>query len=225
MIDNSDIKRAFTIHAYVYQLVPWLENAITRNAVRANEVALLSSDSGLCLNWFKSQYQNLPTVNRPTNNSDELTDYANMLSGMLFDAFEVEQSPGNRYVPHRLRTFHEPSKTARNPHLHPKKLTKKDKARAKKLKLSYLEQLGKENDLVIPQETSILETPSTNKALAIATYAACLVKRMKGHKEGPAVLVLYREFAWHDKGGPIKNFKLKHPRVAKAMKALKQALQ
>ena len=224
MFDKQVLKRTLNVHLYVYKLVPWLENAIYRNAVSPNDIALLSTDNALCLDWFKSQYHSLPTENRPGTSLDELTDYACMLSGMLFDAFELETNPGVRYVPHRLRSFHKPSKTARNSHLHPKKLTKKDRFKAIKLKVSYLEKLCNEHGIVLPDSALNLPIPRTNDALAIATYAGCLVRRMHGHKEGPAVLALWREFAWN-KGGPIKNYKLKVSSILKAENLLVVALK
>ncbi len=96
------------------------------------------------------------------------------------------------------------------PYLKTKKITGKHKKRAQKLKVDYLTKLFLHHDLPInTQQVSVLVSDSeTTKELALLAYTDELLKRIEGHKEGPALLALWREFAWDDSGSPIKAFKL-----------------
>ncbi len=94
-------------------------------------------------------------------------------------------------------------------HLKPKKLTKKDKSRAKKLKLDALRQLCLDEGIEHVEESlvSLSENKDTSESVSIISYSYELVRRSKGIIEGPAALVLWRDFAWNVSGSPKKKFK------------------
>jgi hypothetical protein len=145
-----------------------------------------------------------------------------MFSSYLLASFDIEEQPGKRYIPHNMRNSHTPSSFVANPHLRPKKQTREDKARAQKLKLSYIMQLSLDcgNPINDERAKAIVENSELKEAVAMATYGEQLIFRMKGHVEGSAILALWREFAWDASGSPKKNFKLDANHILRCEEAI-----
>jgi len=94
--------------------------------------------------------------------------------------------------------------------LKPKHLTKNDKCRAAKLRLLRIEVLAREENLAVPQTTvaDLANDMKLIKDASLSAYGASLIQRLQGISPGPAILALWRSFAWDSLGAPIHNFKL-----------------
>jgi hypothetical protein len=55
---------------------------------------------------------------------------------------------------------------------------------------------------------------------SFSAYGAALLDRLKGISDGPAVLALWRDFAWNQNGSSNRDFKLKTKLITDAEKAL-----
>ncbi len=97
-----------------------------------------------------------------------------------------------------------------DPYFRPKNVTREAKHRAHKLKLQYLTQLAQnaEHPLDHAGAQALTEDTELREAVAMATYGHHLIRRIHGHSEGAALLVLWREFAWEESGSPKKAFRL-----------------
>jgi len=65
---------------------------------------------------------------------------------------------------------------------------------------------------------------ATSEDVALATYGSQLLARVEGRSSGPAVLALWREFAWNKSGSPKKHFKLEAEAIMDAETRLKKKL-
>jgi len=57
--------------------------------------------------------------------------------------------------------------------------------------------------------TNIAEGGGTRREASLSTYAANLLDRLNGFSAEPAILALWRDFAWDPQRAPLRNFKLK----------------
>ena len=91
-----------------------------------------------------------------------------------------------------------------------KKLSRRDKERAKRLKIAILQQVAREHNTHLNQEQALklIDSPDTTLEVSLVAYGQQLVARTYGRSEGPAVLALWREIAWDKSGAPKKNFQL-----------------
>jgi hypothetical protein len=107
-------------------------------------------------------------------------------------------------------------------HLKPKSISDADKKRAVKLRVRRMEALAQE-DAMPSFEMRIrecLKDESVRIDASLASYGMALLDRLKGISHGPAVLALWRDFAWTPAGSPIHNFKLTSRRILEAEKSL-----
>ena len=174
--------------------------------------------SEVAAEWIDKHFYNLPDDARPEQyGKEEIEAYANMLSTYMLTSFEIDEQPGKLlesgcgcYCPMC-------SYLVAVSHLRTKKLRTQDKKRAKKLKIDYLKKLAIhcDKDLDDAQARKIADDPNLRETLAMATYGDQLIRRVQGHVEGPALLALWRDFAWDIKGSPKRNFELKASHILK----------
>lgn len=70
-----------------------------------------------------------------------------------------------------------------------------------------------------------LEDATIRQQASLSAYGAALLERLKGISSGPAVLALWRDFAWNQNGSPNRAFKLKTNHITDAEKNLVNMLQ
>lgn len=89
-------------------------------------------------------------------------------------------------------------------------LTRHDKADARTLIAAWLRDRAVE--LAAPLDdtavTRLVDDPALREPLALVTWARELFRRMAGHSAGPAVLALWRMFAWLPTGSPRPGFQV-----------------
>ena len=96
------------------------------------------------------------------------------------------------------------------PHLKTKTLSIADKKRAVKMQVHALVQLGLDIGAQSAESRSeaIVADNATGEATALFAYGHDLIRRLDGTANGPAVLVLWRRFAWTSLGSPKTKFRL-----------------
>lgn len=218
MIDKEELTRAVRLQQSTYRLLRWLESHIAEGRVSAKRAHEHTETPIAAADWISKLTPTLPADCRPgSDDPEELTAFANMFSSYLIDSYDFDDDSGLW-----------PGKTPHRPwsggdclcpvcfrldsirHLRPKQLTRHDKKRARKLKAQYLRQLALDagESLSDKKANSIIDDPDLFEDVAMATYGEQLILRAAGHAEGPAVLALWREFAWTRTGAPKKGFKL-----------------
>lgn len=166
--------------------------------------------------WIKEHYSSLPVSCRPT--TDQVTPFAKFFATYLTTSFDLVEEPGRQlksscgcFCP--ICTY-----LTAAPHLKTKKVTRRDKERARKIKLNALEQLSREHNARIDQERAekLLDSPETS----LLAYGQQLIERTHGRSYGPAVLALWREIAWEKTGAPKKDFQLEPEAILRAEQLL-----
>ncbi len=110
--------------------------------------------------------------------------------------------------------------------LKPKKVTAGDKAHAQRLKVHALTELAASADCVLSRDAAIelLAHPEVSERAALVAYARELLLRLAGDPGDPAILALWREFAWTKTGAPIKGFRLDGQEILESQDALRTVL-
>lgn len=78
------------------------------------------------------------------------------------------------------------------------------------MKVATIESVLTENRTTLTDEgiEDIIDNRDLRESVSLLTYAHDLITRTKGLAVGPAVLVLWRGFAWTRQGSPKKGFEL-----------------
>ena len=95
-------------------------------------------------------------------------------------------------------------------HLKTRKLTSRDKRRARRLKEDTLRQLALDDgrNMTEREGSALCDDEALREDIALLTYGHELMRRAQGANEGPPVLALWREFAWTRTGAPKQDFRL-----------------
>lgn len=220
MIWNETIENVISLHQKAYNLLLWVQGAMDSGWISPKSAHQNMSALQVTKDWLLKHYLNLPNAVRPDkDDQDEIDAFCNLFSAFLITSFDIDEQPGQRLYSEAAHCFCPMcSYMIQVSHLKPKKLTKKDKVRAKKLKLDALRQLCLDVDLEWQEDfiEFLAEDKDTCEETAIIAYSYELVRRAKGVVEGPAVLALWREFAWNKSGGPKKKFNFGIKTVLKA---------
>jgi hypothetical protein len=209
MIAQTEIEYALSIQERSFKLLQWLSKAVREGfvpIVLAHDVAGAGDAARF---WLQHHLGSLPGACRPTE--EELDAFAKFFGTYLETSFELDAKSTTR-VTSACGCYCPLCRRLSNPqNLRPKSLTPQDKKRAAKLRLRRLEEiaLGSGVGFDEDQARSILEIESHRLDASMSAYASALLERLRGFSDGPAVLGLWRDFAWKRDGAPIRNFKLR----------------
>ena len=225
MLAESDIEFALSIQNRCFKLLQWLGNAIREGfipLIKAHDV----TDAGRAARvWVETHFYNLPEDCRPF--SDDMEPFANFFGTYLETSFDIVAEPKARYISSCGCFCSFCSHLAQAQHLKPKTLTLEDKERAARLRVRRMEMIAREEGM--PSfELRIRESlrdESLRLQASLSAYGAALLNRLKGVSDGPAVLALWRDFAWNRNGSPIRSFKLQTKLIIGAEQKLFRVLQ
>ena len=225
MLDREELLQAVDLHQRSYNLLLWLSTAISRGFVQFDRAHDYMDEAEAAADWIEGHFLNLPPNCRPEQH-EQLKPFAQFFSTYLITSFDLVKQPGQQLATDcgcycSICTY---LMTA--PHLKTKKLFRRDRERAKKLKIMAVQQLSREHDAYLDQEQAEKLVASETNATDVATvaYGQQLVERARGRSEGPAVLVLWREIAWKKTGSPKKDFKLEVEDILRAEQSLAKAI-
>lgn len=223
MISSNELQNALEIQNRCFKLLQWLARAVREGFVSVSKAHDFADASHAVKAWVSSHFYNLPLDCRPE--PEQMDSFANFFGTYLETSFDLVQNPANRYISAcgcSCCLY-----LAAPQHLKPKSLTKVDKERATKLRLRRLEMLAREEGLSFDgaRLQEALRDEKLQIAASLSAYGAALLDRLKGISEGPAVLALWRHFAWNCNGNPIRNFKLQASNILQAEQSLLSALR
>ena len=211
MFDCKELREAVNIQQRTYRLLQWISMAMHKGFVTFQTGHEYASASDVAAEWIGEHFYNLPANARPEcYDKNKIQAYANVFSTYLLTSFDIIEKPGWRLVSGCGCYCPMCAHLVAASHLRRKKLKPEDKYRARKLKAQYLESLALDCDTSISTDriSQLLEDGNLKEKIALATYGAQLLLRVKGHVEGPALLALWREFAYNEHGSPKQNFQL-----------------
>lgn len=225
MLTKTDIEFALSIQSRCFKLLQWLGNAIREGFVPVMKAHDVTDAGHAARAWVETHFYNLPNECRPL--SDEMVPFANFFGTYLETSFDIIANPKDRYVSDCGCFCPCCVRLARAQHLKPKSLAREDKERASKLRVRRMEMLARDEGL--PSfELRIKESlndESLRLQASLSAYGDALLDRLKGISDGPAVLALWRDFAWTPAGAPNRRFKLQARQILEAEQKLLGVLQ
>jgi hypothetical protein len=219
MLNSKEVSRAVEMQRHSYHLLQWMAKAVGEGFIQFQTAHNYSSLPEAAQEWVLRHYLNIPANARAAR--EDVPDFCRFFSTYLETSFELIEDPGQHmYSPHAHCFCPMCSWLVKAPHLKTKKLVPADKKRARKMMAGAVRHIAAEKrvDLTDGQADAIVE--ELREDCALLAYAYELLKRMKGISSGPAVLALWREFAWLKTGSPKHGYKL----TAKAILASEQRL-
>lgn len=209
MFDRSQLARAVDLRQRSYELLLWLSSAVDRDFVRFETAHRYASVAEAAHAWLRRHYDDIPDRAKPAQG--DLVDFSRLFATYLACSFDLVRDPGKRlYSPDAHCFCPCCSWLVDIPRLQPKKLTRADKRRARRLERDYLVAVAAERDRALPDEAAdaLVDDPALREPIALCAYGVQLLRRLEGHSAGPAVLALWRSFAWLPAGSPKKGYAL-----------------
>lgn len=224
MLNREEVEQAVDLQRKSYNLLRWLSGAMTKGIIRFDRAHDYLDEAQAAKDWIEGHYLNLPPDCRPER--DELEPFAQFFSTYLFNSFDLVQNPAKQtvsgcgcYCPICVYLVDAP-------HLRVKKVHRRDKVRARKIKIYALQQLALERDTHLEPEQAeeLIDSPDTALEASLIAYGQQLVARTRGFAVGPSVLALWREIAWEKTGAPKKDFQLEAEQILSAEESLAKRL-
>lgn len=209
MLNPSDMRRLVDLQERSYYLLKWVAQAISEGFISFTTAHQYATFPEAAEPWILRHYLNIPEDARPAR--DELPVFCAFFSTYLTNSFDLRPNPGMQlYSPgaHCFCPFC--SWLVQSPHLKAKKLTRVDKHHATTMRINAMLNLAAEHGLNARED--LIETQLTDRELfvdaSLLAYGYDLLQRKKGIANGPAVLALWRGFAWNESGSPRQHFRL-----------------
>lgn len=209
MLDPKQIRRAVEMQHRSYLLLKWMASAVRDGFINFETAHAYSTLPEAAESWILGHYFNIPSNARPAQ--EGLGAFSEFFSTYLTNSFDLIANPGKQlYSPHDHCFCPMCSWLADAPNLKAKKVTSADKRRAEKMRIGTLLQVALENQITITESeiTEVLEGNEHVERASLVAYGYDLLQRMKGIANGPAVLSLWRGFAWTKAGSPKSGFRL-----------------
>ena len=136
MLDREELIQAVDVQRRSYNLLLWLRTAISKGIIRIDRAHDYMDEAEAAQDWIEGHYLNLPPNCRPER--DQLKPFSRFFATYLTTSFELVDEPAQRseskcgcrcpicaYMtgPHHLKT---------------KKVFRRDKERARKIKITAL---------------------------------------------------------------------------------------
>ena len=221
MFNQPEMRRLVDMQHRSYLLLKWMAKAVSDgfvNFVTAHDYSSLPEAAG---GWILEHYLNIPDNARPPR--ENLSAFCAFFSTYLTNSFDLISNPGKQlYSPDAHCFCPICSWLVDAPNLKTKKLTPTDKRRAQKMRISALMNLAAHHGLNVRKDEieESLNDRQVFEDASLVAYGCDLLQREKGIANGPAVLALWRGFAWNESGSPKHGFRLKAELIADAEKRL-----
>ena len=222
MLDPNKLRHAVDLQQRSYRLLRWTAKAVESNFLQfdaAHEYFDAMSEAAEA--WLLRHYRNIPPDVRPAR--EDIKCFSAFFSTYLENSFDLVANPGvHRRSPHGNCLCSWCSWQANAPNLKTKKVTSSDKRHARNLKIAAVQAIAAGHDTALSDEdaAAIVDDPAMRETVALVAYGHDLLRRMQGIAEGPAVLALWRGFAWTETGSPKKGFRLEAEAILDAEKEL-----
>ena len=224
-IDPKQLELAVEMQAKSYALLKWVGQAVSSGLLSFRTAHEYSSLPIAAKDWIEKHYLNIPSEARVGLN--DLPVFANFFSTYLENSFDLIANPGRvKYSPDAHCFCPMCSWMVDAPHLKTKSLTTADKKRAMRMQINALIQLGIDTGSTVDERRAeeIASHPDTCEVSALHAYGHDLIQRLDAIANGPAVLALWRRFAWSSSGSPKPKFRLKSKMIQDAELRLRNLL-
>lgn len=226
MLNRSEMLRLVDMQHCSYLLLKWMAKAVSEGFVSFETAHDYSTLPEAAKEWILAHYWNIPEDARPPRN--DLPSFCAFFSTYLTNSFDIVGDPGKQlYSPDAHCFCPMCSWLVDAPNLKTKKLTSADKRRAQKMRANALLNLAAEHRLNLREQTiaELLDERHTFEDASLLAYGYDLLQREKGIANGPAILALWRGFAWNESGSPRQGFRLHATTIVDAESRLVTLLQ
>ncbi|MDJ0807367.1 MAG: hypothetical protein QNJ78_11085 [Gammaproteobacteria bacterium] len=223
MFNREEISRAVDMQERSYLLLQWMAEAVTKGFIDFRTAHEYSSLPEAATEWILEHYLNIPE-NARVRKSD-ISEFSALFSTYLENSFDLIEDPGKQlYSPDNHCFCPLCSWLVDAPSLNTKKPTSSDKRKARKLKIAALHQLAISHEINVDDAEieKLVDDPELREPVSLVAYACDLLQRLKGVAVGPAVLVLWRGFAWTKEGSPKQKLKLSADMILEGELRLKE---
>jgi hypothetical protein len=227
VFDEKELRSAVDAQRRSYRLLRWVATAVERGFIQFNRAHAYARDADAAAAWIDQHFADLPVDGRPEERSGApLRRFANVFTTYLLTSFEIVKSPGVRLASACGCFCPFCAHLSAAPRLKAKNVSTKDKLRAARLKRDYVEGIALESRVAmnVRIESALLDSTHLGREVALATYGRELLRRCEGVSSGPAVLALWRQFAWKPSGSPIPNFELEAGQILEAERRVIKAV-
>lgn len=226
MLRGDDLRPLVEMQRRSYLLLRWMARAVEQGFVRFEAAHDYSTLPEAAESWIRSHYLNIPAQARPA--LDDLETFCFIFSTYLTNSFELLAAPGKQRYSEGAHCFCPMcSWMADAPNLRTKKLGPRDKRRAQTMRVNVLLNLaaGVGCELSPAGAEERLQDRATWEDASLVAYGYDLISRSKGIATGPAVLALWRGFAWNEAGSPKHRFRLKAELIVQAEQRQFESIQ
>lgn len=228
MLDREEVSIAVELQRKTYGLLQWISEAVRKGALtfsRAHEYATVAESFR---DWLVTYTRQVPGKWRPRmSDAREVDMFANLFASYLLTSFELVEEPGFRMAASDwgcscILCRH----LVAAPHLRARRISDHEKNRAQALKVDYVMRLAAEvgGEISDSKARALVDASETAEPVALATYGEALVARCHGSAGEPALLALWREFAWTRAGSPRRDFELAAAKILDAEAVTARAL-
>ena len=223
LLDQQQLELSIEMQAKSYALLKWVGQGVSSGLLSFHTVHEYTTLPLAAADWIEKHYLNIPAAARVAQN--DIPVFANFFSTYLENSFDLIANPGRiRYSPDSHCFCPMCSWMIDTPHLKTKSLSTADKKRAAKMQVHCILQLGIDIGAK-PNESRSEEIVAENgEATALLAYGHDLIQRLDAIANGPAVLALWRRFAWNSSGSPKPKFRLSTRLVLNAESQLRNLL-
>ncbi len=226
MLDSTRISHAIEMQQRSYQLLQWMASAVKDGFIGFKTAHDYSNLPDAAAGWIAGHYNNIPDNARVP--LDALPEFTAFFSTYLTNSFDLVASPGRQlYSPDAHCFCPMCSWLIDAPNLKTKKLSAADKRRANKMRTQAVSQMAIDSAIAISNGSTatLLDDEQNHYNASLVAYGHDLLHRLNGIANGPAVLALWRGFAWDKSGSPKHKFKLKSSMIMDAESSLLAAIK
>jgi hypothetical protein len=207
VFDREQLERAVALSEMGHDFMKWLGDRDRDAALLYQQAHVEVSVPDATRDWVERNYSSIPARCRPS--PEDLASFGNLVGTYLETSFDLVQ--GRRQLASDCgclcpvcASFSDMSS------LKTKTLSRHDKDDARRRMRGYARDRALE--LAHPLDDAAIERvvsePSLKESLAMAAWGRELLRRLDGDTAGPAVLALWRMFAWTPAGSPKHGFRL-----------------
>ena len=210
MLNQPEMRRLVDMQHRSYVLLKWMAKAVSEGFINIETAHDYSTLPEAAAGWIREHYLNIPEHARPPR--DDLPAFSAFFSTYLTNSFDLIGNPGKQlYSPDAHCFCPMCSWLVDAPNLKTKKLTPADRRRAQKMRIELLMHVATQHGLDVAKDEieEQLNDRQVFEHASLAAYGYDLLQREKGIANGPAVLALWRGFAWNESGSPKHGFRLK----------------
>jgi hypothetical protein len=220
------MRRLVDMQRRSYLLLKWMANAVSKGFVSFGTAHNYSTLPEAAEGWILGHYLNIPDNARPPG--EGLSAFCAFFSTYLTNSFDLISNPGQQlYSPDAHCFCPMCSWLVEAPNLKAKKLTPTDKRRAQTMRTNAIMNLVAQQRLDVAEDRieELLNDRQVFEDASLVAYGYDLLRREQGIASGPAVLALWRGFAWNEYGSPKQGFRLKAESILDAENRLLELLR